>query len=498
MGARVPALLAVVVVTAVGCIEKNPDYCADAGLYHYSCARQKDAGVHEVPEAGGAMDASDVADTADAPSAFVDALEAPAEKPMCMPTSCATDGGAPICDVDAGGVCRACTTGAECTARDMSLHSCASGQCFACTTSPECSDVANQPICAAHVCRACASAAECVTRNPSLHGCETDGECFACTKNAECTDAVTSPICDSHKCRGCLVDADCKGVGAEVCMEDGSCLLATDAIFAEARAIGCPGAGTAASPYCAAQKAVDQAVAGSKKAVLLVGTGIFAPISVNATGKSLAIIAKDPVVLEPGNDANTGNPNIGVSLTDGDLLVRGLEIRKGNTTAVDAEGGVIRLHRCFIHDNAESGLVVKKAGFHVENTVFASNGGGTKANVDLEATTSTVKVFRNDTVIGGAGALAGIVCAQPYSLTGIIAFGGPTPIGAGCSAMDDCATMCSGHDPKLDPTTFTLTAATPNACIDKLAATDAPAIDRAGKLRPIGPLSDCGADEKSP
>ena len=56
MGARVPALLALVVVAAAGCLEKNPDYCADASLYHYSCARQ-DAGMDVGSEA--ATDAAD-------------------------------------------------------------------------------------------------------------------------------------------------------------------------------------------------------------------------------------------------------------------------------------------------------------------------------------------------------------------------------------------------------------------------------------------------------
>jgi hypothetical protein len=412
--------------------------------------------------------------------------------------SCGADGGPPICDVDAG-TCGACMTGAQCVGHDPALHGCENGACFACTKSPACTDLATKPICEAHACRTCAAAAECVARDPSLHGCDTTtGACFQCTKNTECTDALTKPICDAHACRGCRVDVDCKGVGAEVCMEDGSCLLATDAIFAEARATGCPGVGTAASPYCAAKKAVDDAITLGKKAVVLTGTGVFGPISVNAAGKTLAIVARDPVALEPGNDVNTGNPNIGLLVTDGDVLVRGLELRKGNTTAVDAEGGVIRLHRCFIHDNADAGLVVKKAGFHVENTVFANNGGGTKANVDLEVTTSAIKTFRNNTVIGGAGAVAGIVCAQAFSLSGVIAYGGPTPIGTLCSAIDDCATMCSGHDPKLDPTTFALTAASPGACLDKIATADAPSIDRSGKSRPVGAMSDCGADEKSP
>jgi hypothetical protein len=510
--ARALAFAAVVLAMSAGCVVKNLDYCAeDAGPgykaeYHHSC-NTWDAALHDKPDvadatdANDAGDAADVAETNDAPAdgdaaevpGDADAMEAPLEKPMCSNATCGADGGAPICDVDAG-VCRACSTAAECVARDRSLHGCESGACFACTKSAECTDVATAPICEGHQCRGCSAAAECVARDSKLHGCE-GGQCFACTKNAECTDAATAPICDGHACRACHVDADCKGVGAEVCMEDGSCLLTADAIFADANAPTCPGNGTGAMPYCGAQVAVDQALLAGKKAVVLIGNGVFGPVALNAAGKSLAIIARDPVALEPGTDVMTSVPYVGLSLTDGDLLVRGLEIRKSKTMAVDAEGGVIRLHRCFIHDNVDSGLFVKKAGFHVENTVFANNGGSTKANVDLEATTSAVTVFRNNTIING---LAGVVCAQPFAITGCLAFGGGITFGTSCAATDACATMCSGHDPKLDPATFALTAASPAGCVDKLVPANGPALDRLGTARPVGTMSDCGADELNP
>jgi hypothetical protein len=494
MRARAWTLLAVV-ASSVGCLEKNPDFCANAE--QHSC-KLLDAGSDK-PTKDAASDVAEVNDAHDAPEASSDAADAKdavIEKSTCTLMSCGADGGPPICDVDAG-TCGACTTAAQCVGHDPALHGCESGQCFACTKSDECTDVAGKPICEAHVCRMCAAAPECVARDAKLHGCDTtSGACFPCTKNAECTDSLAKPICDTHVCRECRVDVDCKGVGAEVCLEDGSCLLAADAIFALSRTTGCPGAGTAADPYCAANKAVDDALLHGKKAVVLVGTGTFGPISVNAAGKSVAIIARDPVALEPGIDVGTGNLNIGLLVTAGDVLVRGLEIRKGNTTAVDAEGGVIRLHRCFIHDNAESGLIVKNAGFHVENTVFANNGGGTKANVDLEATASTIKTFRNNTVISANGVLAGIACAAAYSISNSIVYGGGVGTGSTCVAMDLCASQCSGHDPKVDAS-FALTAQS-TTCIDLIVSAEAPVIDRSGTVRPVGPKSDCGADELNP
>jgi hypothetical protein len=502
---RALALVAVVAAVAAGCTERNPDYCDAAAEFGYSCSRQRaaDAGADKpdmaASDAAHDADASDAADAGDASDVHDAVAE---ERPSCTPTMCG--GAMPVCDVDAG-LCKACSATSECAAKAdagappiCALSGPQKGACVECVADADCGPA--KPICdvAAGVCKGCETGAQCKAKSTSTRACVVgSGACVECLGNAECGVLATQPICDTNKCRGCRVDADCPD-GPKVCMEDGSCLADADVVYAEAKTTGCPGQGTAAMPFCAAQAAITKAIADTaKKAVVLVGKGPFKPVTVNATGKTLALIARDGAALEPDIDGTSGNPNVGVSLVDGDLLVRGLEIRNGSTAAVDAEGGTLRLHRCLIHDNAESGLLVKKAGFHVENNVFSNNGGGTRANVDLEATTATLKVFRNNTVLSGGTTLAGIACAQAFTIQGSIVFGGAVGVSAVCAAADDCATMCSGHDPKLDAT-FSLTAASPVACFDKLAAADAPPLDRLGQSRPAGAMSDCGADEKNP
>ena len=430
-------------LATAACTKVNPHYCADAGSPFNCSTLNRDAAL----ETGDAVEAKDTAEVSDGGADLTEvAVDLTPERPMCTRAGC--DPMTPICDVDAG------------------------------------------------LCQACKAAAECTDRDPSLRACD-NGQCYECKTNDACNVDVKKPICSAHKCGACVVDSDCKNVGAGICMEDGSCLASGDAVFAANRASGCPGTGTSADPFCSAQLATTTALAGGKKAVVLQGPGPFSVFAVNAPGKQLAVIAPDGASLVPGVDNVSGLNQVGISLTDGDLLVRGLEIKSGRTTAVDAEGGIIRLHRDLIHDNAESGLLAKNAGFDVENTVFAGNGSGTKANVDLESTASVTKTFRNNTVLSASSTVAGIVCASAYVIAGCVVDGASVLVGATCVFTDSCATKCSGQDPKVDPMTYALTAQSPAACIDVLTS-GAPPLDRLGTVRPVGAGSDCGADERSP
>jgi hypothetical protein len=434
--------IGILALATAACTKVNPHYCADAADFNCS-ALNHDAAA----ETGDAVEAKDTAEVSDGGADLTDvAVDLTPERPMCTRAGC--DPTTPICDVDAG-ICHVCTAAAECTDRDLGLRACDNGQCYECKT------------------------------------------------NDECNVDVKKPICTAHQCGACVLDSDCKSVGAGVCMEDGSCLASGDAVFAANRASGCPGTGTSVDPFCSAQLATTTALAGGKPAVILQGPGPFSVFAVNAPGKVLAVIAPDGASLVPGVDNVSGLNQVGISLTAGDLLIRGLEIKSGRTTAVDAEGGVIRLHRDLIHDNAESGLLAKSAGFDVENTVFADNGSGTKANVDLESTTSATKTFRNNTVLSASTTVAGIVCADADVIAGCIVDGASVLVGATCVFNDACASnMCSGQDPKVDPTTYALTAQSPMGCIGVLTS-GAPALDRLGAVRPVGAGS-CGADERGP
>jgi hypothetical protein len=60
MRARAWALSAMIVgVAGAGCIEKNPDYCADADAYNYSCSKAKAAAAGGDGKDAATSDASD-------------------------------------------------------------------------------------------------------------------------------------------------------------------------------------------------------------------------------------------------------------------------------------------------------------------------------------------------------------------------------------------------------------------------------------------------------
>jgi hypothetical protein len=444
-------VLAVLAVAFAACMKDNPNYCGNAPDAGFNCLAADAAAhaEHPSPDAGDAADGDALGDV-DAPGDVADAaMDLVVEKPMCTLAGCPDE--APICDVDAG-VCGACATNAECKAHD--------------STKPTC--------------------------DPADH------RCYECVANADCTTDPTKPICTNHACGRCVLDSDCKAAPG-ICMEDGSCLAASDAVFATLRDPGkCPGAGTATDPFCTAQLAATTALSTAKKAVVLMGPGPFSVFAVKAPGKQLAVIAPDRAALVPGIDNGSGTPQVGLSLQDGDLLVRGLEVKNGQTTAIESTGGTIRLRRCFIHDNAGPGLSVAGAGFEVENTVFANNGGPSKPNIDLENAAAAPEVFRNNTVVSASSTLTGVVCASAYALTNSIIFGGATRVGPACVFTDTCAKDCStATSLNLNPATYELTSTSPAACIDAIDPSMAPTLDRLGTVRPQGAKSDCGADEFS-
>jgi hypothetical protein len=443
-------VLAVLAVGFAACTKDNSNYCGNAADAGFNCLAADAAAhaEHPAPDAGDASHGDALGD-ADANGDVVDAaMDLVIEKPMCTLEGCPDEN--PICDVDAG-VCGPCATNAECKAHD--------------STTPTC-DLA-------------------------------DHRCYECVANADCTTDSTKPICTNHACGRCVLDSDCKAAPF-ICMEDGSCLAAGDAVFATVGAAQCPGDGSAATPFCAAQAAVNSAVAGGKRAVLLMGPGPFPVFSMNAPGKMLAVIAPDRGALVPGTDNVSGNDQVGVLLQKGELLVRGLEIKNGRTAAVDAEDGTIRIRGCFIHDNKGPGLFVANASFDVENSVFASNGSSTKANVDLESTNPSPKIFRNNTVISVPTTLNGVVCAGAFALAGSIISGTQPAVGPGCVFNDTCAKDCStATSLNLNPATYELTSTSPAACIDAIDPSTAPPLDRLGTPRPKGAKSDCGADEFS-
>ncbi|MDB4980716.1 MAG: Carboxylesterase family protein [Myxococcales bacterium] len=429
--ARLAAVVALAVAAGcVGCVERNPDYCADASAYGHSCTREDAAAAADRRVKDASTDTGEVADVpaemaTDATDA-TDAKDAVIEKSTCSLMSCGADGGPPICDVDAG-TCGACTTALECVTHDPSLHGCESGQCFACTKSTECTDLPTRPICGAHACRMCAAATECVARDASLHGCDaTTGQCFPCTKNAECTDAATQPICDGHACRPCKADAECGGAG--VCLEDGHCAKGTEVVYVEFSAGGCPGAdGTTTKPLCTLADAL--ALVGPGKTVIVLrgqasdALVIHKPVA-PATGlPPLVLVGRknglgeaanvsfglaSGIVLEAGelsvrdvlvSGTGTSTAAIGIRASgEAKLKLQRVTVSGSSGLGISVASATLTMDQCLVEKVALGGLATTDTTHVISNSIFASNGYGVKIG-----TPRAGSLFWFNTIVGSKG-----------------------------------------------------------------------------------------------
>jgi hypothetical protein len=462
---RSSVLLTLVLLTLAGClVEKNPSYChanTDCGPGRYCDVT---AAVCRPAQDGGgdtAIDARDAADGALLGDARDAASEAPDTKTGCDTDLDCTDPAKPGCD-SATRTCVVCARNANCSAPtpacDTTVHACVgclgNGDCSAPTA------VCNIP---AQVCV----------------GCLADTDCMG-----------TTPICNTtaHSCRACAADAECAtklGADPGVCLGDGHCATSDEVIYAQGGA-SCPGAGTAASPYCDSQRAMS-AVSSAKHVVVMRGT--LGEWTLAQPGTPVVVVGQSSAKIAPVTAGAAG-----ITINGADVLIRSVSVVSGTSGGLVANAGsTLRLYGCLVESNA--GIGVQTAGaFQIENTVIAKNGGSQFAGVSIGPTTATPTVFRNNTVVQNG--VIGVTCGAAYTISGNIVFGnGVAQLTPNCSAADSCATACSTMDPMLDETAgkYQLTTNSPAACIDVLDI--APPTDRKGTTRPQGPKSDCGADE---
>ncbi len=413
-----------VVLLGAGCLEKNPDYCADAGATQHSCKLQDASADKGVKDAS--TDAGEVADAAAEALDATDGKDAVVEKSTCSLMSCGADGGPPICDVDAG-TCGACTTATQCVAHDPLLHGCESGQCFSCTKSTECTDLGTKPICEAHACRMCAVAAECVARDSSLHGCDAPtGQCFPCTKNAECTDLGTKPICDAHACRACKVDAECGGAG--VCLDDGHCAKDSEVLYVEFAASGCPNAdGTTTKPVCTLAAALADVGVGRTVIILRgqvadalvihkpVAPATGAPPLVlvgrkNALGEAASVSfgLTSGLVLEAGElsvrdvlvaGSGTSTASVGIKVSgEAKLKLQRVTVTGSAGVGISVSSASLTMDQCLVEQVGLGGLSASDTAYDISNSIFASNGYGVKIVAPRAGSQ-----FWFDTIVGSKG-----------------------------------------------------------------------------------------------
>ncbi len=417
MGRHLLAVVAVVWVAA-GCTKVNPNYCADAA--GHAC-NALDAATTDTPV--DVVDATDVREGGEVSGdGSHDVIEAPAERPTCSNATCAVDGGAPICDVDAG-MCRACMTDGECAGKGTMTPACDDGQCFACKTDDHCT-VAAKPICASHACRGCtAGSTECATRGGTTPACASSGSCVQCVASTDCKTPNT-PICNTtaNTCRACQTDAECPA-DPGVCMADGHCATTSEVIFVEYSAAGCAGAdGTSAKPYCLPNDGVAQLSAGHNVIVLrgafgaqmTLSTSAVSPViigrmnasslvgSVPATVATAIAVSSDTVLIRDLT-VNFGSTSTskGIAVTGASTKVSLLRVTAslGTGLGVDAESGAtLTMDECYVLNNSTGGILVNGSGYSIQNTVIASNGYG----IQFSAPVATGSLFRFNTVVANS------------------------------------------------------------------------------------------------
>lgn len=322
--------------------------------------------------------------------------------------------------------------------------------------------------------------------------------CVECLGSGDCKDPL-KPVClADHTCTGCRSDADCTS-GLGVCLADGHCATAADAIHIEYSVSGCTGAdGTAAKPYCRFADAVPQLSAA--KPVLVLRGPANDQLALAPSGYTVTVIGQE----SSGSEAASipASAGVGISVTGGQVSVRDLKVTAGTSSAgrgisvsaaakltlmrvtvsanvgigIEAKTGAdLVMTRCLVQSNTAGGVLNNGARTTITNSVMIGNGYGIR---HAGATSST---FEFNTVVGNSGNAAICDISAPETLGHSIVLG----------TVSDCVTSTSVTAPQtFDGTGFHLTAhlacpgSAPSAC---------PSDDFDGDPR-AAPI-DCGADQ---
>ncbi|MCG5053421.1 MAG: right-handed parallel beta-helix repeat-containing protein [Myxococcales bacterium] len=322
--------------------------------------------------ADGAVDASE-------PDAFpseagIDAEEPVDTRPGCTPSMECADPDRPVCNQ---GMCTKCKSNAACKERGDAQPLCdeMTGRCVACLGHGSCPEEA--PACVQGACVACTSpgadANVCSGRNGQKPVCGDQGRCVECVANGDCK-ASNKPICEASSCRPCRTDPECP-VEPGVCMshEDGRCASPAESVYVEnvaAKCMNAAQAGTLATPYCGLQEGLTAAAGAGKALVVLRGPkAVFG--AVYAGPAKLSLVGQGGALVAPG--AATG-----LTVSGGQLYVRGVTVKGGTEAGVSVTGANTRLslEQSAIVDNAGGGILVENAQLVLKNSVVARNGPG--------------------------------------------------------------------------------------------------------------------------
>lgn len=411
----------------------------------------------------------------------------------------------PVCHAESG-VCVQCTRTPQCNARvgdagsDEAGHDggmaggvcSAKNTCVECNSSADCTFDPARPFCNdLDVCVGCSAAgADACTGAKPL--CSTSGDkagrCVECTGNAHCLRA-DAPICDANQCRACKMDSECSA-SAGLCALDGSCPMAHVITYVQ-NSSRCTsserGQGTPDFPYCDLNQAISNI--GSGSLIRVIGTVTAATALIIDSSRPLLIAGESAATAIINPAAENAEPL--VSIAGGEVTLRDLTVSGGRAAGISASAGKLRVSRCYVLDNAGTGIAVGNGvAFDITNSVVARNGGTTGAGVSLGSYTNTspVRFAFNTVVDNGRG---GVVCAAGagHTLTGILAHNNGVR-----DFNDNCIRdATSSTAPPAFGSNYHLTVNSP--CVDAGGSACSAERDIDGESRPKGSTCDCGADE---
>jgi hypothetical protein len=261
--------------------------------------------------------------------------------------------------------------------------------------------------------------------------CDTgSGRCVQCVASSDC--GLREPVCNTmaKTCGRCTGDGDClaKAGGPGVCMthQDGRCATDAETFYVSSRA-GCAnsvasGGGSAATPLCGPQAAIE-ALRANRRVLVIRGSTAVPGLSWTSGGGQVSVLGQEEAVV-------TGMNAAAITVAAGDLYVRNLSVANGNRIGIVARGGAtLRLERVRVKDNRNDkpvagGIFIDGAGFDIKNSVISGNGPGEDGPISwggllVKAVTGNLRRLERVSVVNNLQ--NGVVCAVAISGTGVFA-----------------------------------------------------------------------------
>jgi hypothetical protein len=237
---------------------------------------------------------------------------------VVLAVACSSESGGPPNSV-------VCETAADC--ENPGRPYCVQGACHECDGPSACT--AELPRCSLDelACKGCVADADCA-RYSDTPRCGPDGACVGCVRDAQCENP--RPVCDldAQACRPCEANDECSSLICE--LETGTCIPEDEVLYASPT--GSPTSDCSQTEPCTLDRAL--ALATVHRSTLLMLPGAYTtPIAVSSG--ELKILA------------NGARLERGITLTNAQLVVRGLEVE--NAAISCGMGSRLVLEDVYVH-----------------------------------------------------------------------------------------------------------------------------------------------------